>query len=126
MKSVSPLQALLPPHPPSVSQLPGSDPHGLGHLPPAEGADGVHVRKYTPVLTGHVYNTQGGGGETRRDSSLFQPPHNTAVCVNTCTLVHVGVSQEPEPVCHTCNIRYPNQYFMTHFPHARRWCGPCS
>lgn len=38
-----PPQALLPPDSAPLSELPGSDPHGLGHLPPAEAADGLHL-----------------------------------------------------------------------------------
>ena len=37
------LQVVLPPDASSVSELPGSDPHGLCHLPPAEGADRLHL-----------------------------------------------------------------------------------
>lgn len=33
----------------SVSELPGFDPHGLCHLPPAEGTDRLHLRKSPSV-----------------------------------------------------------------------------
>lgn len=37
------LQVVLSSDASPVSELPGSDPHGLGHLPPAEGADRLHL-----------------------------------------------------------------------------------
>lgn len=43
------LQVVLPFNASSVSELPGFDPHGLCHLPPAEGADRLHLCK-TPSV----------------------------------------------------------------------------
>ncbi len=39
------LQVVLSSNASSVSELPGFDPHGLCHLPPAEGTDCLHLRK---------------------------------------------------------------------------------
>lgn len=37
------LQVVLPFNPPTLSELPGFDPYGLGHFSPTEGADSVHL-----------------------------------------------------------------------------------
>lgn len=45
MLGVLDLQVVLSSDAPPVSELPGSDPHGLGNLTPAEGADSLHLRE---------------------------------------------------------------------------------
>lgn len=81
------LQVILPFNPSTVSQLPGSDPHGLCHLSPAEGADCVHLRN-SPLVT---YDKLILICPVQRPASA--PARLTCLCfsdhgVDACSLLH--------------------------------------
>lgn len=92
------LQVVLSFNASSVSQLPGSDPHGLGHLPPAEGTDRLHLCKSPSVAQGKVslmHAKPSQVGSAGASDSLFLPFRSWDQCALSPLLPMASTSTTP-------------------------------